>query len=243
MITRRWALKGSSRRSETATLEYMELHFFDRKAEYTVIERRLPHWLQPGVVCFLTFRTDESIPLEVVERWRSERGRWLRLHGINPTASNWRHQLQQLDKSVQEEFYDHFSKRWHDDLDACHGACALRCRDIAEIVGNSLHHFDGDRYELLDFIVMPNHAHVLVAFLNETAMLAQCDSWKHFTAHKINRELKTKGRFWQQDGFDHLVRSEEQSLHLRRYISNNGVKAKLAPLEYLHYSKPLSPAS
>jgi len=114
---------------------------------------------------------------------------------------------------------------------------------MADIVGKSLHHFDDDRYELLDSIVMPNHVHVLVAFLNETAMLAQCDSWKHFTAFNINRELQTNGRFWQQDGFDHLVRSEEQFFHLRRYIANNGIKAKLPSTDYLHYTKALFPAS
>ena len=167
----------------------------------------------------------------------------MRLHGINPTSPDWRDQLQQLDRSVQAAFYDHFSKRWHDELDACHGACVLRCPKMARIVGESLQHFDDDRYELLDLVVMPNHVHVLVTFLNETEMLAQCDSWKHFTAFHINRELQTKGRFWQQDGFDHLVRSEEQFFHLRRYIANNGIKAKLPPTDYLHYTKPLLPAS
>ena len=216
----------------------MELHFFDRNSEYTVIDRRLPHWLQPGVVCFLTWRTEDSIPVDVAERWRSERGRWLRLHGINPTTADWRNQLQQLDRAVEKEFYEHFSKRWHDELDACHGACVLRRRELANIVGNSLHHFDGDRYELLDFIVMPNHVHILAAFQHETSMLTQCNSWKHFTAREINRKLGTSGRFWQQDGFDHLVRSEEQFLHFRRYIANNGTKAGLSPQEYLHYSKP-----
>ena len=61
-----------------------ELHFFDRTQDYCVIERRLPHWTQPGVVCFITFRTNDSMPKEVLQRWRSEREDWLRKHGINP---------------------------------------------------------------------------------------------------------------------------------------------------------------
>ena len=217
----------------------MDLHFFDRNTEYTVIERRLPHRVQAGVVCFVTWRTDDSIPASVLEEWRKERRQWLRQHGINPISRNWRQQLQLLDIESQTEFYQHFSKRWHDELDACHGACVLRDRPIAEIVSNSLHKFDGDRYELTDFIVMPNHVHMLTTFPVEAAMLEQCESWKHFTAHEINRKLGQRGRFWQQDGFDHLVRSEEQFLHFRRYIASNGIKAGLSPSEYLHYSKPL----
>ena len=217
----------------------MDLHFFDRNAEYTVIERRLPHWVQSGVVCFVTWRTDDSIPASVLEKWRQDRRQWLRQHGINPISRNWRQQLQLLDIEAQAEFYQHFSKRWHDELDACHGACVLRDHSNAEIVGNSLHKFDGDRYELTDFIVMPNHVHLLATFSVEAATLEQCESWKHFTAHQINRKLVQSGRFWQQDGFDHLVRSVEQFEHFRRYIARNGIKAGLSPSEYLHYSKAM----
>ena len=86
---------------------------------------------------------------------------------------------------------------------------------------------------------MPNHVHVLAAFPDEESMLKQCESWKHFTAMQINRQLGRKGRFWQQDGFDHLVRSERQFEHLRRYIAENPTRAGLQPGEYLHESKEL----
>ena len=217
----------------------MDLHFFDRNTEFTVIERRLPHWVQPGVLCFVTWRTDDSIPASVLEEWRQERRQWLRQHGINPISRRWRQQLQSLDIEAQTDFDQHFSKRWHEELDACHGACVLGEHSNAEIVSKSLRYFDGDRYELTDFIVMPNHVHLLVVFRAENPMLAQCESWKHFTAHQINQSLGTSGRFWQQDGFDHLVRSVEQFEHFRRYIARNGIEAGLSPSEYLHYSKPL----
>jgi hypothetical protein len=47
--------------------------------------------------------------------------------------------------------------------------------------------------------------------------------------------LGQAGRFCQQDGFDHLVRSVEQFDHFRRYIARNGIKAKLSSSD----SKPL----
>jgi type I restriction enzyme R subunit len=70
-------------------------------------------------------------------------------------------------------------------------------------------------------------------------MLAQCESWKHYTAAQINRQLSQKGRFWQQDAFDHLIRTEGQFEYLRRYIAGNPAKARLGIGEFLHYSRPL----
>ena len=81
--------------------------------------------------------------------------------------------------------------------------------------------------------------HLLAAFPDEDSMLAQCESWKHFTATKINRLLGVKGRFWQQDGFDHLVRSVEQFEFLRRYIAENPKRANLAVGQYIHWAKNL----
>ena len=109
--------------------------------------------------------------------------------------------------------------------------------EIGPIVADSLSKFDGDRYELTDFVVMPNHVHLLAAFPDDQTMLKQCEGWKHWQATQINRETKSTGRFWQQDGFDHLVRSSEQFDHLRRYIANNPAKARIPIGEFLAWSK------
>ena len=86
---------------------------------------------------------------------------------------------------------------------------------------------------------MPNHVHVLVAFLDKAMMLKQCTSWKHFTATRINEAIGRSGPFWQQDGFDHLVRSPEAFDHLRRYIADNPRRANLPAGAFVHFSKPL----
>jgi len=217
-----------------------ELHYFDPRKPTGILERKLPHWSQAGVVCFITFRTNDSIPSEVVRRWRAERSQWLMRHGVSQQAGNWRQELRQLDEGARREFYRQFSQRWHDELDACCGACHLRRHELAAEVEQSLLKFDGDRCEMFDFVVMPNHVHLLAAFAEEDSMLKQCNSWKHFTARKINLKCGTRGRFWQQDGFDHLVRSAEQFEHFRRYIADNPSKAGLPIGDFIHYSKPLT---
>jgi putative transposase len=214
--------------------------FFDPTSDFTITERRLPHWSQPGTVCFSTWRTDDSMPSVVLDGWFCERAAWLESKGIDAYDPKWRESLFKLSTKLAREFTRTFWNRWHGALDECYGSCVLKKQRIAAEVGKSLHHFDGQRYMLFDFVVMPNPVHVLAAFHDEQSMLKQCESWKHFTAREINRLTGQKGRFWQQDSFDHLVRSEAQFEYLRRYIAENPIRAKLRNGEFLHYSKALS---
>ncbi len=233
-----------------------QIQCFDPRQEYAVVERRLPHWSQAGTIAFITWRTWDSIPAPVLKQWLAERDAWLRKHGIrshvaprdgtsrgarglHSRESHWQAQLQALDPRIAEECQQFISNRWNDHLDACHGACLLRRPELSKLVADSLLHFDGNRYDLTDFVVMPNHVHMLAAFPDDESMLGQCDSWKHFTSTEINRALGRHGRFWQQDGFDHLVRSLNQFEHLRRYIVENPQRANLTPGEFRHMSKLL----
>jgi type I restriction enzyme R subunit len=125
-----------------------------------------------------------------------------------------------------------------DYLDRGYGACALRNQPAAELVAGALRHFDGDRYHLGDFVVMPNHVHLLVCLLGATEIEAQCQSWKKYSAGQINRLLGRSGRFWQEESFDHLVRSPEHFERLERYIAENPAKAGLPEGEYLHWVRP-----
>jgi type I restriction enzyme R subunit len=71
-----------------------------------------------------------------------------------------------------------------------------------------------------------------------TEIETQCRSWKSFAAREINRKLSRRGRFWQEESFDHLVRSLEQFEALQRYIADNPKKAHLSSGEFLHYTLP-----
>ncbi len=217
------------------------MRFFCPEDGLMVTQRRLPHWAQDGAVVFLTWRTHDSMPKHLLESWRAERNRWLDRRGIDPALSGWKVKVQDLSADELAEFHDHFTTRWHDELDTGHGACVLGQTELARIVADSLRHLDGDRYALLDFVVMPNHVHLPATFPDKNAMLEQCESRKHFTAVRINRRLGTKGRFWQQDAFDHLVRHESQFRRLQRYIAENPVKARLREGEYVWWSSGKQP--
>jgi type I restriction enzyme R subunit len=123
-----------------------------------------------------------------------------------------------------------------DYLDRGYGEC-LRDERAAEAVAKTLQHFDGERYHLGDFVVMPNHVHLLVCLLGPTEIESQCRSWKKYSAGEINRLFFQMGRFWQEESFDHLVRSPQQFEYFGQYIADNPKKAHLRPGEYRHYRR------
>lgn len=205
---------------------------FDPKAETQVYEHCRPHWCQAGTVVFITFRTYDSIPAEVINRWDRQKSEWLRQRGHG--SKHWSEIVPTLSEKDHADFQKQFNRTREDFLDTCHGQCLLRRPDLAKIVADSLLHFDGERYRMGDFIVMPNHVHLLAVFMPAESMKAQCDSWLHYTAFRINQATHTLGKFWQQEPFDHLVRNPDQYEYLRRYIADNPRKARLKAGEYLY---------
>ena len=206
---------------------------FDPKADLSITERIRPHWSQAGAIVFVTFRTHESIPHAVIQRWDREKNDWMQRR-VQPTGEHWSKILPTLDDNERSDFHKQFSRCLEDFLDTCHGRCLLRRPGLAKIVADSLLHFDGERYRMGDFVVLPNHVHLLAAFPSAEAMKEQFDSWLHYTAFRIHEQIGGKGKFWQQEPFDHLVRSVEQYEYLRDYIADNPKKARLKEGEFIY---------
>ena len=188
------------------------LHFvgFDPKAPVGFLRSgKLPHWRQDGVTYFVTWRTEDSMPKERVDTWFAERESWLKQH-----PEPW-------DTKTEEEYYRLFPDRWEKWLDEHHGECLLARPDLRKIVEDVLRHDDGVTYRLKDFVVMPNHVHVLVTPLGKNTLSEAVQEWKSVSAHRINKALGRKGEFWQKEYFDHIVRSAEQREKFKRYIQNN----------------------
>lgn len=54
----------------------------DRDADIEISVRNLPHWIQVDAALFVTFRTADSLPKEVIVRMIAELREWLRCHGL-----------------------------------------------------------------------------------------------------------------------------------------------------------------
>ena len=113
-------------------------------------------------------------------------------------------------------------------LDRGWGACWLREGEIACIVQDALISFDGERYRLHAWTIMPNHIHVLFSQVEGSPLGAVIASWKRFTATQVNRRLGRTGPFWQKDYWDRFIRDDQHFSAAEHYIDMNPVKAALA---------------
>ena len=170
----------------------------------------LPHWEQGSVWYFVTFRLADALPLAVVEKLKKERERWKQTHDLDNLSS-----------AELAEYHRLFSDRYETLLNAGSGSCVLRNEVNAKIVRDALQYFEGQRYVLDEFVIMPNHVHVLVKPMNGHGLPDITHSWKSFTANQINQRLGKTGSFWQHESYDHIVRHERAMEAIRRYIREN----------------------
>ena len=201
---------------------------FDRDADYDQWDRTRPHRHQPAAICFLTMRLNDSIPKSVIQRWHREKVDYLRRLGM-AVDRDWKRGYEQLMTEQQAKFNKQFSRQRETTLDECLGACELADPRARKEVAKTLEHFHRQRYWMGDYIIMPNHIHCLVAFLDNDVAKTQPGSWMRFSARQINPLLGRTGGLWFPEPFDHLVRSEHQLKYLRSYIADNPKKAKLKP--------------
>lgn len=166
-----------------------------------------PHFDGVGMTQHVCFHLFDSLPQSVLTQLREE--------------------LDAAHRDIQEDKNREWRKRIHEFLDAGYGSCALGDARLAKTVEDSLLHFDGDRYALHAWCVMPNHVHTLFTPLGRFAMSNIVHSWKSFTAHECNKLLGREGRFWQREPFDRYIRSKRHFRTALAYIEANPVKAGL----------------
>jgi REP element-mobilizing transposase RayT len=163
-------------------------------------ERRLPHWNLIGNPLFVTFRLHGSLPMS-------------RTFPPN-RISNAGRAFVVMDRILDQ---------------AAFGPRFLERPEIADLLVGALVHGVNvtRRYELHAFAVMPNHVHLLLT--PNVASPEWLGPLKGFTAHRANQILERHGQhFWQDESYDHLVRSWDTFERIKRYIEANPVKAGLA---------------
>ncbi len=177
---------------------------------------KLPHIHQQNAWYFITFRLVDALPKEKIEQIIKEREVWLAKH---------KDRLDNLTEEEKKEYYRLFSERIENWLNAGYGSCILRDEKIAKIVAEALLYFNGKRYELAEWVIMPNHVHMLIKPLAECNLSEILHSLKSYTAHKINELTGNKGQVWMHESYDHVVRNERAFEAIRNYIRQNPEKA------------------
>ncbi|MFZ1142322.1 MAG: transposase [Candidatus Sulfotelmatobacter sp.] len=104
---------------------------------------------------------------------------------------------------------------------------------VRSFVLESCLHDNGTKYDLRVAVVMPDHVHVIFTPLidyevREVCSLAEImNAIKGASAHKINKLLRRKGRLWQPESFDHVLRSSEGPDAKIQYVLENPVRRGL----------------
>ena len=183
--------------------------FFSRFASTDCTRANLPHWEQQGVTCFATFRLADALPQEKIAEWAGAQANWLAAHPRPWTDAE------------AEEYTRDFGEKFEQALDAGWGACLLATEENRTIVEDAFRHFNGERYDLYAYVVMPNHVHVLFSPRGAFAIHDILHAWKSFTAHAINKRMNRTGTVWQKESWDRLIRNNEHFIRTLDYIKQN----------------------
>ncbi len=162
----------------------------------------IPHFDPGEIAQFITFRLADSMPQNFLKRWAKE-----------------------LDNGLISN--SHFRRRVEIYLDQNYGSASLRNPHVARLVQNALLNWNGDKYILISWVIMPNHVHILLRPLADHSISSIMHSIKSFTSHAANKMLEREGSFWSKEYFDRYIRNARHFINTVRYIEQNPVKAKL----------------
>jgi len=153
----------------------------------------------------VTFRLVDSLPASLLDQWERE-----------------------LESSPRTEAERERRCRIEAYLDAGHGACWLHDSRVASMVQQAIRYFDGSRYRLHAWCVMPNHVHVVFDQWSGHSISTVLWSWKSWTAKQANTLLDRSGPFWQREYHDRFIRDAAHLANAIRYVEQNPVQAGLA---------------
>lgn len=162
----------------------------------------LPHYDSTELTQFVTFRLADSLPAT-----------FIRTLGLKRAAGK----------------IDDLQFQWEVErtLDLGRGPVFLMRPAIARLVSETIVRFDGRKYHLKNWSVMPNHVHLLLRTLDGFTLSEAVHSIKSYTARRANQLIGRNGRFWSPDYFDRFIRNYIHFNKVYKYIDENPVKAGL----------------
>ena len=104
--------------------------------------------------------------------------------------------------------------------------------EARELVLHHCLHDHGKRYQLHAAVVMPDHVHLLLTPLRDEkgwpyALPLILKLLKGTSARSVNKLLSSGGPVWQEESFDHVLRSQESLEEKLEYLRQNPVRRGL----------------
>ena len=132
----------------------------------------LPHWDFKNSVQGITFRLFDSVPKDVILKWKRE------LESIE-------------DEAIRKEELQRKIARYED---AGMGECLLADPACAVVIRDKLVADDSATYKLLEWCIMPDHVHILIKLLPDHSLSGIVQKWKGGSSMEINGFLKRDPR-------------------------------------------------
>jgi putative transposase len=104
----------------------------------------------------------------------------------------------------------------------------FQSEEIARIIASKILHYRGEgAYRLHEFVLMPNHLHLLITPGPTTSLEKAMQLVKGGSSYEIHRALRSRIEIWQPGFHDWTIRNAEDYAAKVLYIRMNPVEAKL----------------
>jgi REP element-mobilizing transposase RayT len=171
-------------------------------------KRTLPHLYYNEGTYFVTYRLYDSIHPDELKNLQKLIDKYKKFHP-NEREKVFKKYDSLLDKPANKIQY-------------------LKQPQIREICKKAIHYYENKEYKLICYCIMPNHVHIVIDLINNKRLLGDIlGSVKKYGARRANKVLCKKGKFWQSESFDRLVRDERELYYVIRYVLMNPVNAGL----------------
>jgi hypothetical protein len=130
----------------------------------------LPHFDGRAITQTITLHLGDAVPTKVIERWERQ---------LNDLTDE--HKLAVMQQRIEKY------------LDQGYGECFMKDPTVAKLVQDSLLKYDGVRYNLFAWCVMPNHEHSMLTRSETSELEDIMQAHKSYTAHEANKLLGRKG--------------------------------------------------
>lgn len=170
----------------------------------------LPHWDFPDATQFITYRLWDSLP--------------------QSQAKILLEKVKQVPDERKRVYMGHLLEEW---LNTGCGCGILTAPDVFPIILEDWFHNNNVAYEILEWVIMPNHVHLLINQYSGYALKDIVDSWKSFSSRKIMETTSYKQAItknpcfsdsvWYPNYFDRFIRGSGHYRKTRQYILNNPI--------------------
>jgi len=176
----------------------------------------LPHYKAENKYQMITYRLADSLPQKVLKS--------LTYLG-SPQSSAGKDPELQKRKTIEST------------LDRGYGSCLLSIPDIAQKVIDTWKFYDKDKYELIAYVVMPNHVHVLIKTLNSWELGKIVWAWKSYVTNYVlnNESYKSKLRISLESSINYTEFAnipEERLEHIKNVKTSGEFKIRFWNREY-----------